>query len=393
MAPRLVAEAVVSVASINRGVRIGAAAFALGLSLAGPQALGVASAEGAETDSSSVSAGSTAGDSSPRSATNRRDVGRAARAADAGGSPATSIPRGSASGPEGTPAVGLDRPTAKTARSAAARIETRQIPALPPAVRPASATAPGAVSDRVPQPLTPVSVPAAAKRATVAAVVAVVPNVASAPAATPAAAVADITDQPVVAALSPQTRFIYTVAAEIVGAIDRAGVWLSGLPTNGPIGDFLSGALLLMRRSVEQLVGWDPTPDCVRQQDCSGAFLNGMKFGRANFSGVNLTGAQMSYATFWQSDFSGANLTQANVTQSTLTESNLTDANLFRASLGGSNLQGVNLTRANLDSAFVNADLLDANLTDANLTNVQWGGTTCPDGSFSGTNPNGACSP
>ncbi len=32
--------------SINRGVRVGAAAFAVGVSLAGPQAVGVAWAEG-----------------------------------------------------------------------------------------------------------------------------------------------------------------------------------------------------------------------------------------------------------------------------------------------------------------------------------------------------------
>lgn len=39
------------------GVRVGAAAFALGLSLAGPQAVGVAAADGGDADSSSVSAG------------------------------------------------------------------------------------------------------------------------------------------------------------------------------------------------------------------------------------------------------------------------------------------------------------------------------------------------
>ena len=43
--------------AINRGVRVGAAAFALGLSLAGPQAVGVAAADGGDADSSSVSAG------------------------------------------------------------------------------------------------------------------------------------------------------------------------------------------------------------------------------------------------------------------------------------------------------------------------------------------------
>ena len=43
----------------KRGVRVGAAAIALGLSLAGPQAVGIAAADSAEADSSSVSAGGT----------------------------------------------------------------------------------------------------------------------------------------------------------------------------------------------------------------------------------------------------------------------------------------------------------------------------------------------
>ena len=42
---------------LNSGVRVGAAAFALGLSLAGPQALGVAVADGAGTDSAVKTAG------------------------------------------------------------------------------------------------------------------------------------------------------------------------------------------------------------------------------------------------------------------------------------------------------------------------------------------------
>ena len=43
--------------SIKRGARVGATAFAVGLSLAGPQAVGVAAADGGDADSSSVPAG------------------------------------------------------------------------------------------------------------------------------------------------------------------------------------------------------------------------------------------------------------------------------------------------------------------------------------------------
>jgi hypothetical protein len=45
-------------------VRVGAAAFALGLSLAGPQAAGVAWAEGSDSDAGSVSAGASSAESS-----------------------------------------------------------------------------------------------------------------------------------------------------------------------------------------------------------------------------------------------------------------------------------------------------------------------------------------
>ena len=44
---------------LNSGVRVGAAAFVVGLSLAGPQALGVANADTSAADSTSVSAGPT----------------------------------------------------------------------------------------------------------------------------------------------------------------------------------------------------------------------------------------------------------------------------------------------------------------------------------------------
>ena len=74
--------------------RVGAAAFALGLSLAGPQAVGVASADSDGTDAASASADSSSsgasGAASPKPAAGR--AARAGRSAAAAGSAAGAGP-------------------------------------------------------------------------------------------------------------------------------------------------------------------------------------------------------------------------------------------------------------------------------------------------------------
>ena len=72
----------VGIVSINNGARVGAAAFVLGLSLAGPHAA-VASADGRDSDSSMVSAGPAAGDSSRGQAPGHRNTNRSTRSAAA----------------------------------------------------------------------------------------------------------------------------------------------------------------------------------------------------------------------------------------------------------------------------------------------------------------------
>ena len=66
---------------LNSGVRAGAAAFVLGLSLAGPQALGVANADTSAADSTSVSAGAAepSAVSGDESSPSRAAVGRGGR--------------------------------------------------------------------------------------------------------------------------------------------------------------------------------------------------------------------------------------------------------------------------------------------------------------------------
>ena len=66
--------------SVGRGVRVGAAAFVVGVSLAGPQAVSVAWAESGDTDAGSVSAGPAAGEpSAPGASDGASAAGRCAR--------------------------------------------------------------------------------------------------------------------------------------------------------------------------------------------------------------------------------------------------------------------------------------------------------------------------
>lgn len=73
----------------KRGAQVGAAAFAVGLSLAGPQALGMASADTNGTDSPTVTSGSTPSASTGRAASRSLPAGkRGARATGVSGAAA-----------------------------------------------------------------------------------------------------------------------------------------------------------------------------------------------------------------------------------------------------------------------------------------------------------------
>ena len=257
----------VAVASINNSVRIGAAAFALGLSLTGPQAVGIAAADSTDADSPSVSADPAA----TRSAgpPGRRAAIRATRSAGVVTAPA---PRAAATtiSPEDGPAIKTNR-TAKAARSPATRTETRRptagVPDLPSTGRSSSTDSPNTAQDQVSEAPAPSAAQPVGASATVSAVT---PNV-IAPVSSPAPAAA-ITAQPrsirqslvmwlvtqgvggaseeSAALASPAPgQLVATATVRIGQTFDRIGDWLTRLPAN-PITDFASGALLLVRRTL-----------------------------------------------------------------------------------------------------------------------------------------------
>ena len=218
----------------RRGARVGAAAFVLGVSLAGPQTTGVATADGTEADSPAVTAGPaapggrataragradrSAGNSTSTSATPAPPRSAAARAGARVSHPAPKVSPNAGSPNAGSPNSGS--PNAGSA-------DHRQVLHTPPA---AAATGIGAASPAVTTASAAGGAPAARRPRTAATVV------------VPSAHTASVAAQPLA---------MMTVA--VTSFFDSASHWLSGLPTS-PITDFLQGALLLVRRTVLTLM-------------------------------------------------------------------------------------------------------------------------------------------
>ncbi len=204
-------------ADVSIGVRIGAAVFAAGVSLAGPQAAGTAAADPTEAGSSSASS----------------DSARVTR--DAAGSPKRSAPGAPRS--RGTDRAGAAQSVAPRGRSAQDRPEAFLRAPGTAAVPEESLTGPPA---RV----------AAATRASAASIEsAAAPGdtVVSSPAATsqppvPTAAPRQVAPAAALTAHRP-------IAAEFRRLVDSAANRLGALPA-GSFSDFLQGGLLLMRRSL-----------------------------------------------------------------------------------------------------------------------------------------------
>ena len=206
---------------------MGAAAFVLGVSLAGPQATGIAAADGTDSDSPAVSAGSPA------------PAGRAAHRAgrtDRSGAHAGSTTPGSTT------------PGSTTPGSAAARTGAR-VPATPPA-KPAqshpgrtTATTAGAAAGVAAQATPPSAVIASAT---------VPPSAVAIPAhraaRTPRASVSAVYQ----VATTP-VGSVAMLSAAVTSFFDSASHWISGLPAS-PFTDFLGGAVLLARRTVLSLM-------------------------------------------------------------------------------------------------------------------------------------------
>lgn len=235
---------------IKRGTRAGVAAVAVGLSLAGPQAVGVAAAEPADGDPASVSAPRS---DQPNRARSPRPAGQGGSAnADRPGrvSPAVpAVPAGSGAGPaasgaaESTPAIRVPgrRPTA--VRTDTPAPPAGEPPATDPAAIPATEIAENSnaesndtsVSSPTPQPVT------AGQPAPAATSVVVGPG-------SPVIQVPAVFNPPPAALAAP----IATIGAAVNVLFDSASNWLSGLPAS-PITEFMEGALLLVRRTLTNL--------------------------------------------------------------------------------------------------------------------------------------------
>jgi len=234
---------------------MGAAVFALGLSLAGPP--GVAAADGSEGDSHTTRAGAEE---------NRQQVAaspkrRAARTGGAGGL-ATAEPAPSAAATDtAADAVG---PTAQAKRSAAGR---GRAPAADrrdsnPVVRPVPSAAadvsPSSAQTRVQS--APVSeggrIPTVAAAATVATAAAVAPATAATAVPTIPAAPAAVVDETCGSCWAFGAQADVPVAGQAVTGLVRGAKflddidnWLQSLPAS-PVNELLSGALLLLRRNL-----------------------------------------------------------------------------------------------------------------------------------------------
>ncbi len=225
----------------RRATRVSAAAFALGLSLAGPQAAGTASAEPAGTDTSAVS-GPQQGANDTRAATPRSadSADRVRRGEVSVESPAAA---------EADVLSSVELPASPSRRAAgrtgrAPRIESSDgsaqpiaqpdsgPPAAPAATRtPADGDAPAVIA------AVPVLSAAPAPAAGAAPLATAVPR--------PAASTATVGDTPPPPALA---KPIAAISTAVTTFFDSTADWLAGLP-GGPLTEFLEGAMLLVRRA------------------------------------------------------------------------------------------------------------------------------------------------
>lgn len=237
----------------NRAARVGAAAFVLGLSLAGPHAAGTAAAD---TIGSDDGAGSSAGASATTSHPASR--GSATRAPRSGTNSATPrsaagvTPRASASeSPAGEPVS--PAPSTTAPKKTAPKAKSSQGRSLPSAPRPA-AVLPGAATTVASQTPGVVALPVAAATS----VLTTIPH--------PAAAVTSsgrllptlrtwLHSRPTPGAhpvALPDTR-VPVITAAVNKFLDTTKNWLSALPS-GPVNEFLQGALLLVRRTLSSFL-------------------------------------------------------------------------------------------------------------------------------------------
>lgn len=388
----------------HHGIRLGAAVFVAGLSLAGPHALGVAAAEGSEDSSVSTT------ESSPGSAKSPTKRGTAAgsRAPVRAGAESARVltPRPAASSQAGTASAdeledapapvraaarrGSDAPVRTRAADPARALEaapSRQSEAtsglvLAPrvALAPAVALAPVALAPRA-----AVADPAPSASALVPAGGLVTSWVAPAPTALAAATAA-----PAPAAAVVGQR-MGGLASAVKNLLDSVGQFLSSF--GNPITDLMSGALWLVRKTIFPVgsdVGlWGSAP-CVNTGDCSGKDLSGAILRNQYLPGVKFQSTTLTKADLRNTNLTGSDMSGAYMRDAALDAADLDGVDLYTAYMTGvsatnTSLVGADLVSANLtDANFSGADLEMADLGGAVLTGVEWGNAVCPDGSQGG---------
>ena len=371
-------------ALISSGVRVGAAAFAVGLSLAGPQAVGVAAAD--SSDASSVSAGADPGAGAARAARS------AAVRAERGSRSAAGVV---------SPAVPVDGAAIRVGR-ASGSVKPAAVAADRRQSRAALTVEPGSAVSSVPDAA--VGVPEVPVALSSAAAVTMTKNVSG----------VNLTGADLIGAnrwnvergdqklINPElgSLLLKTIlaplfstdptkldSANVTGGdlvatagfavahfIDTVGIGLSGFGSN-PITDFLSGGLWLVRRTLFPVgsgVGVWGTAPCATAGDCAGADLTGADLEGADLSAVNLVGATLGSADLSGVSFGGGGGDSAAVTiTKNMAGANLTGADLIGADLRNVDLSGAQLIGAKLMSAKLRgADLTGADLTGANLRSV-----------------------
>lgn len=369
----------ISVGDVNRrgrdamrtrvAVRIGAAAFVAGVSLAVPMSAGVAAAHPGDSGSAPVPADTGRAGTEASGAPSPRTPGRLTQSRRSGESPVATPRRALPKPAAAARAAGNTQPSSRADRPARQPALSRLTDSLdgflqggPPAAQ-ADAAPPAPVP---PGPAAPalIAAPAAAPTAPVAAAVR-----------------AGVGRCPNCWVIGPR-QVVRGVATSVERLLDTTGRVVSGLPGN-VLTDFTSGALWLVRRSLFPVgsdVGRWGSAACVATKDCTGQDLSGadlkgqdlseVDFTRANLAsaileGTNLTDAKLVSAALTGTDFRKADLRGADL--SGVSDADLISARWSEAILRGQNFSGRRLSYGIRRIGFIGADLTDASLSGTYL--------------------------
>ena len=317
----------------TRVARAGATAFVLGLTLIGPQAVGVASADNSsdsDSGSTSVSAGPDTQSSDSGEATSSRGS-TATRTGPRASTTGEARPRRASS----SDAASRKARAASVAASRAAAPQSRPVPPAAGAVVPGSgSTSPGSVTPSTSPSLPsfdPVEIASAAARS-VGPILTAVLNRLDLPICETCSEIRPI----------PPTQQVQATGFDLHDLMNTVGTGLSSLPGN-PVSDLLAGALWLTRRSMSP-VGvavdqWGPAA-CLVAGECSGRDMS-----IAPLAGAALAWSTLTGATFNLAGFNGMSLTGDDITDAFVVLVYLVLAYLALSNLTGSTLTGPAPTR------------------------------------------------